>query len=77
MPLAVIADNTVQAHTSSQGRVMENLTPHENEDPAASEDTADGKREWLTPELVVETVAAVTEGNFFNETGDDGLGSGS
>jgi hypothetical protein len=53
-------------------------------DPTLEEDESPGhvgssghKREWTTPQLVVETVASATEGNFLNESGDDGLGSGS
>ena len=46
-------------------------------DPTPHEDNAESKPEWETPELFVEMVATVTEGNFSSTHGDDGLGSGS
>jgi hypothetical protein len=53
---------------------MENQTPYEDENLPSHDDNADRQREWTTPELVVETVASVTElgGSNFSLDGTSG-----
>jgi hypothetical protein len=54
---------------------MENHTLYNSGNPTPYDDNADYKREWKTPELIVETVASVTDGA--PNISDDGLGDGS
>jgi hypothetical protein len=55
---------------------MEETTPCENMKAKPAEGNADGKREWTTPELVVDNVASVTESSFTSPQ-EDSFGSGS